>query len=79
MAVFLSSLAFAPGLQFTAVNCFVSGFNIKDGRADTTALVIDTDQMSVIGDGEIDLKTERLNLAFARPSKGEPELAGRTG
>jgi len=59
--------------QYTAVHCFVSGFTIKDGRADTTALVIDTDRMSVIGDGEIDLKTERLSLGFA------PSLKGGTG
>jgi uncharacterized protein involved in outer membrane biogenesis len=56
--------------QYTDVNCFVSGFTIRDGRADTTALVIDTDRMSVIGDGEIDLKTERLNLAFVPTPKG---------
>jgi hypothetical protein len=59
--------------KFTAINCFVSGFSIKEGRADTTALVIDTDQLNVIGDGEIDLKTEKLNLAFT------PSLKGGTG
>ncbi len=57
--------------QYTPVQCFVSGFTIKDGRADTTALVIDSDRMSVIGDGEIDLKTEKLNLAFVPSLKGE--------
>ena len=57
--------------QYTAVNCLVSGFNIKDGRAETTALVFDTGQMSVIGDGNIDLKTEKLNIAFNPiPKKG---------
>ena len=59
--------------QYTDVQCFVSGFSIKDGRAETTALVVDTDRMSVIGDGEIDLKTERLSLAFV------PSLKGGTG
>jgi hypothetical protein len=59
--------------QYTDVQCFVSGLSIKDGRADTTALVVDTDRMSVIGDGEIDLKTERLSLAFV------PSLKGGTG
>jgi len=57
--------------QYTAVNCLVSGFNIRDGRAETTALVFDTGQMSVIGDGNIDLKTEKLNIAFNPvPKKG---------
>jgi uncharacterized protein involved in outer membrane biogenesis len=50
--------------QYTPVNCLVSGFNIKDGQAETTALVFDTDQMTVIGDGNINLKTERLNIGF---------------
>jgi uncharacterized protein involved in outer membrane biogenesis len=57
--------------QYTAINCLVSGFNIKDGRAETTALVFDTGQVSVIGDGNIDLKTEKLNIGFNPiPKKG---------
>lgn len=56
--------------KYTAVNCFVSGYNIKDGRADTTAFVFDTSQMSIIGDGEINLKTEGLNLTFNPSPKG---------
>jgi uncharacterized protein involved in outer membrane biogenesis len=63
-------LGLSSGSQFTAVNCLVSGFNIKHGHADTTALVLDTDQMSVIGDGEIDLKNETLNLALNPSPKG---------
>jgi uncharacterized protein involved in outer membrane biogenesis len=63
-------LGISPGSQYTAVNCLVSGFNIKDGHADTTALVLDTDQMSVIGDGEINLKNETLNLALNPSPKG---------
>jgi uncharacterized protein involved in outer membrane biogenesis len=50
--------------SYTAVNCFVSGFKIKDGVADTTALILDTSHMSVVGDGKIDLKTEKLNLGL---------------
>jgi len=53
--------------QQTVVNCFVSGFSIRNGRAETTALVFDTERMSVVGDGEIDLKTEKLNIAL-KPS-----------
>jgi uncharacterized protein involved in outer membrane biogenesis len=63
-------LGLSSGSQFTAVNCLVSGFNIKDGLAETTALVLDTDQMSVIGDGEINLKNETLNLALNPSPKG---------
>jgi len=50
--------------QGTAINCFVSGFNIKDGVASTTALALNTEYMVVVGEGEIDLRTERLNLSL---------------
>ena len=49
----------------TPINCLVSGFLIKDGHADTTALVCDIGEMNLIGDGEINLKTEQLNIALS--------------
>jgi AsmA family protein len=63
----------------TAVHCFVSGFAFKDGRADTTALVVDTDQISLIGEGEINLKNETLNLSLSPSPKGAgaKDRAGR--
>jgi hypothetical protein len=48
----------------TSINCFVSGFSIKDGVARTTVFALNTDYMVVVGEGEIDLKTERLNLSL---------------
>jgi hypothetical protein len=54
----------------TSINCFVSGFSIKDGAARTTALALNTDDMVVVGEGEINLKTERLNLSFKSVPKG---------
>jgi uncharacterized protein involved in outer membrane biogenesis len=57
--------------NYTEVNCFVSRFDIQDGLADCTALVLDTKQTTVIGGGEIDLKSERLNISFKpSPKKG---------
>ena len=64
--------------QQTVVNCFVSGFSIKNGRAETTALVFDTERMSVVGDGEIDLKTEKLNIGL-KPSPKESTGTGTAG
>ena len=52
------------------VTCFVSGFSIKDGLAETTALVLETDRVRVIGDGKIDLRTEGLNLDLNSKPKG---------
>jgi hypothetical protein len=57
--------------NYTEVNCFVSRFDIKDGLANCTALVLDTKQTTIIGDGEIDFKSERLNISFKpSPKKG---------
>jgi hypothetical protein len=57
--------------EYTVLNCFVSGFSIRNGLAETTALVLDTDEMSVIGEGEINLKTETLNIELKPvPKKG---------
>jgi hypothetical protein len=64
--------------QQTTVNCFVSGFSIKNGQAETTALVFDTERMSVVGDGEIDLKTEKLNIGL-KPSPKESVGTGTAG
>lgn len=57
-------------MDTTKVNCFVCRFDVNDGLADSTALVIDTDQMSVIGDGTVNLGTEKLNVGI-KPSPKE--------
>jgi uncharacterized protein involved in outer membrane biogenesis len=57
--------------DYTAFNCFVNGLEIKDGIATCSALVLDTNQMNVVGGGEINLKDEKLNLSFQpSPKKG---------
>lgn len=57
--------------KYAKINCFVSGFDIKDGLAQSTALVMDTSQVSVVGYGKIDLKTEKINLSLKpSPKKG---------
>jgi hypothetical protein len=62
---------FKQKTNYTEVNCFVSRFDIKDGLANCTALVLDTKQTTIIGDGEIDFKSERLNISFKpSPKKG---------
>jgi len=65
---------FNPGKAdeaYTKINCFVSRFDIKDGIADSTALVFDTDLMSVAGEGTINLKTEELDFSMKpSPKKG---------
>ncbi|MEA1945929.1 MAG: AsmA family protein, partial [Thermodesulfobacteriota bacterium] len=53
--------------KHTKINCFAGGFNIKNGLAQSCALVLDTPQVSVVGYGKIDLKTEEIDLSF-KPS-----------
>jgi hypothetical protein len=50
--------------DYTKINCFVSIFDIKDGLADSTALVLSTESMNVVGEGRIDLKTEGLDFSL---------------
>jgi AsmA family protein len=52
------------------INCAVSGFDIKDGTAKVTALVVDTPDMTVIGEGVVNLRDETLNLALKPFPKG---------
>ncbi len=61
----------AEGTDYTELNCFVSRFDIVNGIAASTALVADTTEMTVLGDGTIDLRTERLNMSLKpSPKKG---------
>jgi uncharacterized protein involved in outer membrane biogenesis len=56
--------------EFTPVNCFVNTIEITDGLADIKIL-LDTDRTSIIGVGNINLKTEALNLGIKpTPKKG---------
>ncbi len=56
--------------EFTPVNCFVNKVEIKDGLADVKIL-LDTDRTSIFGAGDVNLKTERLDLGVKpTPKKG---------
>ena len=54
----------------TKVNCCVNDINIKDGLAECK-LLLDTDQTSIFGVGDVDLRTEKLDLGIKPvPKKG---------
>jgi uncharacterized protein involved in outer membrane biogenesis len=54
----------------TKVNCFINDIDIKDGLAECK-LLLDTDQTSIFGAGDVDLRTEKLNLGIKPvPKKG---------
>jgi AsmA family protein len=55
---------FGQGTEYIVIRCLVSDFNIRSGKAEATSLVVNTDQMIVVGDGYVDLRAERLNLSL---------------
>ncbi len=61
----------AKNKDYTVVNCLVNRFDIRNGVADATVLVFDTEQMSVVGEGKIDLGRETIDLGIKpQPKKG---------
>jgi len=61
--------------EYTPVNCFVNRIEIKDGLADIK-LLLDTDRTSIFGVGDINLKTERLDLGIKPTPKKSAMPAG---
>jgi uncharacterized protein involved in outer membrane biogenesis len=49
-------------LPTTGVNCIVCGFKIAKGIARTTAFVMSSDYMSLVGEGTVNLRTEGLDF-----------------
>jgi hypothetical protein len=57
--------------EVTKVNCLVSDFYIKNGLAKNDIMIIDTPRMTIIGVGQIDLKTEKLDFGIKpQPKEG---------
>jgi len=62
--------------DFTNINCLVSRFDIKNGLAEASALVVETPAMVVGGRGRIDLRAEKLDLLLdLSPKKGVAGLS----
>ncbi|MBW2450150.1 MAG: AsmA family protein, partial [Deltaproteobacteria bacterium] len=56
--------------EYTPINCFVNKIGIKDGMADIKIL-LDTDRTSIFSAGNVNLKTESLDLGIKpTPKKG---------
>lgn len=64
--------------DFAPVNCFVNNIKIKNGIADVK-LLLDTDQTSIFGLGDVNLKTEQLNLGIKPTPKKTYGLSGVAG
>ena len=56
--------------SYTRIHCLVCGLNFDQGLAESTALLLDTDKVTVVGHGKANLKTETLDVSF-KPSPKE--------
>jgi hypothetical protein len=56
--------------EYTPVNCFVNEIEIKGGLA-AVKILLDTDRTSIFGAGDVNLKTERLDMGIKpTPKRG---------
>jgi uncharacterized protein involved in outer membrane biogenesis len=59
--------------QGVRLHCFANGYVIKDGLADSQVLLLDTESMTVTGDGETNLADEAIRYRLA-PKPKDPSL-----
>jgi hypothetical protein len=64
--------------DYTPMNCLILGFKSQDGLAETTALLLNTTNMVVLGEGRVNLRNEALELAF-QPSPKKSLTQAATG
>ncbi len=57
------------GGEWTSLNCLAADFAIRDGIARREVLLLDTESVTVTGDGSIDLGRERLDLEITPQPK----------
>ncbi len=62
--------------DFTAIDCFANRFDFAKGVADTTVLFMDSEYMSVVGEGKIDLGKETLDMAVLPKPKDKVAKVG---
>lgn len=68
----------SPETSPVEINRFISGFEICEGIARSTALEMETSHTMVVGEGTINLKTEELDFSF-RPSLKEGAVESAAG
>lgn len=65
--------------EYVDINCMVTRFEIEDGLAESMALVLDTPEVAIVGEGKINLKTEEIEIPLNTISKknlGIKDVAG---
>lgn len=57
--------------NYTRIHCLICGVIFDEGLAESSALLLDTDKVTVVGHGKADLKQETLDVSFKpSPKKG---------
>jgi uncharacterized protein involved in outer membrane biogenesis len=69
---------FAEQEPYTEITCAVFPFVFEDGIMNTApSIVVQTDKLNILSRGDIDLRTERVNLSFnSKPRRGLGVSAG---
>ena len=65
----LDAMPWANNADANKINCVVSRFDIKKGLATSKALVFDTNGMSVLGEGSVNLAEETIDIGVVPESK----------
>ncbi len=65
-SAFLSAIG-VPGR--TPVQCFIGDFGLTRGNLQARALILDTESVIILGEGNVNIAQERLNLRFRSESK----------
>lgn len=60
---------FSKQSEWTVVNCTAGRFKIEKGIATSQVMLFDTEYSTVVGEGNVDLGTERLDLIMTPQSK----------
>jgi hypothetical protein len=58
------SSPFLEATEYTQTNCIVSGFAVKDGLARSTALMFDSEDMTVLSKGKVNFNKEKLDFSI---------------
>jgi uncharacterized protein involved in outer membrane biogenesis len=55
---------FLEATQYTQTNCIVSGFTVKNGLARSTALMFDSEDITVLSRGKVNFNKEKLDFSI---------------
>ena len=69
---------YARGDKPVPINCFVSRFDIKSGIATASTILVDTDDDTIVGKGNINFADETLNLSLTPYNKSFTVVSLRT-